>query len=96
MILDTLPVAQALAAPSLHDTAAHDGPPFLFVLIPLFWLLVIGAVAIVVALTRRRRDHVQGARAGERALAERYAAGEIDEDEYRARRAVLRESTRPR
>ncbi|HLV04488.1 SHOCT domain-containing protein [uncultured Georgenia sp.] len=31
-----------------------------------------------------------GGPAGERAPAERFAAGEIDEAEYRARRAVLR------
>jgi len=41
----------------------------------------------------RRRDRRAGERAGERRLAERYASGEIDEEEYARRLSVLREST---
>ncbi|GAA1488817.1 SHOCT domain-containing protein [Brachybacterium sacelli] len=67
------------------------GPPFPFFLIPLFWLLVVIAVVLTVVLGRRRREIAAGRRAGERRLAERYAEGAIDEDEFRARRAVLRE-----
>jgi len=69
-----------------------DGPPFPFFLIPIFWLLVVATIITVVTLTRRRRDTTAGRRAGERALAERYAAGEIDAEEYRSRRDVLREN----
>lgn len=85
---------------SLTALAAHGpggpwaeggGPPFPFVLVPLFWLLVLGGVLALVILGRRRRDATAGRRSGERLLAERYAEGSIDEDEYRARRAVLRE-----
>jgi|GEM_PF-1353274 len=68
-----------------------DGPPFPFFLFPLFWLLFFAGVITVVTVLRRRRDTTAGRRAGERTLAERYASGEIDADEYRTRRAVLRE-----
>lgn len=53
----------------------------------LFWAaLVIGAVALFGR--RRRPDPVETAA---EALAERYARGDIDEDEYRERLRVLRE-----
>jgi len=47
--------------------------------------------AVIVFLVRRRRGWWQGGRSGEDVLAERYARGEITEQEYRQRRAVLRE-----
>jgi len=63
----------------------HDGGPWF--LIPLvFWLLA--ATAIVLIPRRRSRWHRTG---GLVVLSERYARGEIDEAEYRARRAVLTE-----
>ncbi|MDX6215281.1 MAG: putative rane protein [Frankiales bacterium] len=62
----------------------HDGWPFPF-LFPLVFLLVF---LVVLRPWRRRRWHGMG---GEHVLAERYARGEIDEDEYRARRQVLRD-----
>ena len=60
-----------------------------FLLFPLFWLTVIVVLAIVFRRSRwgRARD-----RAGEGLLGERYARGEITEEEYRQRLAVLRES----
>lgn len=85
---------------SLTTLAAHGGdgpwmdgggPPFPFFLVPLFWLLVIAGFITVAVLGRRRRELRAGRRAGERLLAERFADGSIDEDEYRARRAVLRD-----
>lgn len=65
------------------------GPPF-FVL-PFAWLLLVGAVLATIFLARRRREREGGRRAGEHALAEAYATGRIDDQTYRARRAVLRE-----
>jgi putative membrane protein len=66
----------------------HDHAPAWWPLFPigfgLFWLLVIGGGIFL--LTRRARP---GAGA-ERMLAERFARGEIDEEEYRERLAVLR------
>lgn len=85
---------------TLTTLAAHGGdgpwmdgggPPFPFFLIPFFWLLVLATVIALVVLGRRRREARAGRRAGERLLAERFADGSIDEDEYRARRAVLRQ-----
>lgn len=68
------------------------GPSFPFFLFPLFWLLVAIGLVTLAILGRRRREAAAGRRAGERRLAERYAEGAIDEDEFRARRAVLRET----
>ncbi|WP_350347105.1 hypothetical protein ABIQ69_10700 [Agromyces sp. G08B096] len=84
--------------------AAHAGPwaagyGWLFFLIPLFWILVF--VLLFTFLGRRWRraawsgDHPYGppwARSGgaEQTLAERFAKGDIDEVEYRARLEVLR------
>lgn len=62
-----------------------------FLLFPLFWLAVV--VTLVVVFRRRRWDHSHGGPA-EQALGERYARGEITEQEYRQRMSVLRE--RPR
>jgi putative membrane protein len=77
---------------------AHGGPGFpgaiaFFVLIPLFWL---GLAALLVGLTRRRwrrgggHPAFAGPRGAQATLAERFAQGDIDEQEYRARLEVLR------
>ena len=80
----------ALALTPLH-AGDLDGPPFPFLLVPLtLWLVVVGLVVWFV-LSRRRHDRASGVRAGEQVLAERYAAGDIDEKDYRIRRAGLRE-----
>lgn len=72
-----------------------------FILIPLFWIAVF---ALLFSLGRRRmrRHWAAGgygrgpwggaARSAEASLAERFAQGEIDSDEYRARLDVLRSS----
>ena len=77
--------------------AANDhwnGPGPWWPLFPLFWLLFLVAVFATFAfLGRRRWRHVQGyagQRAGEARLAERYASGEIDEQEYERRLATLK------
>jgi putative membrane protein len=58
--------------------------------IGIVWLLFLAALVTgAVYLLRRRLPH-PGESAGA-ALAERYARGEIDEDEYRKRLRVLRE-----
>ncbi|MGW1022243.1 SHOCT domain-containing protein [Streptomyces sp. NPDC002577] len=73
------------------------------VIMVFFWALVIaGIVALVHYVTSARRSHqsVQpsspgepwsGSRRAEDVLAERFARGEIDEDEYKRRLALLRE-----
>ena len=67
-----------------------DGPGPWWPIFPILWLLFIAFV--VVMLVRYRGHAHRGSYAGESRLAERYAAGEIDEVEYRERMAVLRGS----
>lgn len=68
----------------------------------LFWALVIaGIVALVRYLTASQHGHLSGppssgepgwgSRRAEDLLAERFARGEIDEDEYKRRLTLLRE-----
>ncbi|WP_457034371.1 SHOCT domain-containing protein [Kitasatospora sp. P5_F3] len=70
-----------------HADGAWPGPWIL--LIPLFWLAVVFLVVLVLRRTLWRRgcggDHPLAT------LGRRYANGEIDAEEYRARRAVLTE-----
>src|SRR3954470_19554153 len=90
----------ALATAVVHPF----GPgPWLFFLIPLFWIAIF---AILFAIFGRRRRamwaqyghgggyghwaQAQAARNAESTLAERFAQGDIDEKEYRARLEVLR------
>jgi putative membrane protein len=80
-----------LSALAAHDVVYH-GPPVWWPIFPIFWFLVI--LAVVFLVTRRRRWGGCGYGYGPSSLdrlAERYAAGEIDETEYRSRRAVLEE-----
>lgn len=68
-----------------------DGPGPWWPLFPLLWLVIaVGVVTTFVLVGRRRRNRA-GASAGESRLAERFAAGEITEDEYRHRLGVLKE-----
>ncbi|KTR39908.1 MULTISPECIES: hypothetical protein [Curtobacterium] len=63
----------------------HGGPPFF--LFPAFFLLVLLAVAVVFGVLRRGGWR---ARSDARAvLADRFARGDIDADEYRSRLAEL-------
>ena len=84
---------------------AHAGPwaagwGWAFFLIPVFWFLVIGLIIFLVTRGRRRAwanggpegygpPWARGARA-ESTLAERFAKGDNDETEYRARLEVRR------
>jgi putative membrane protein len=56
----------------------------------MFWLLILVGIFF---LARRKHDWREwhGVRSGEAVLAERYAKGEISEEEYRQRKEVLRE-----
>jgi putative membrane protein len=75
--------------------AHHAGPwPWLW----LVWMVVFwGALlAAAVYLIRRRPTRADARPSAEAMLAERYARGEIDADEYRQRRTVLREQQQGR
>lgn len=81
----------------LLASAGHGGRGgWFWPLIPILWIAFFWGLVIV--LGRRfwwRREHdLRGPGSGEAVLAERYARGEISEEDYRQRRAVLRE--RPR
>jgi putative membrane protein len=79
----------ATAATTVADRWDGDRPDF-WPIFPIMWfLIIVGAIVAAVVISRRNRD-AAGPRAGEAVLAQRYAAGEIDEEEYAARRTVLR------
>jgi len=93
-----------LATLATTAVVTHAGPwaagfGWVFFLIPIFWILVIGLIIFLVS--RRRHAWYAGGPQGygppwargasaESTLAERYAKGDIDETEYRARLEVLR------
>jgi putative membrane protein len=84
---------------------AHWGPGggfgWLFLLVPLFWILVFGLIFGIVGRRWRREGWAghgyaaQPSRSAEASLAERFAQGDIDEQEYRARLEVLRVNAYP-
>jgi putative membrane protein len=103
-----------LSSLAIAGVAAHVGGPgfgfgWLFLLIPLFWILVI---ALVFGIAGRRwrnagwagHGHGYGpwahggwaaSRGAESTLAERFAQGDIEEKEYRARLEVIRANRFP-
>jgi len=93
-----------LATLATTAVVTHAGPwaagfGWVFFLIPIFWILVIGLLVFLVSRPRCAWAHggpegygppwARGASA-ESTLAERFAKGDIDETEYRARLEVLR------
>jgi putative membrane protein len=66
------------------------GPPAFWPIFPIVWFLILITAAVVGFLVVRRNRAEAPRRAGEARLAEKYAAGEIDAEEYRARLGVLR------
>ncbi|WP_166981353.1 SHOCT domain-containing protein [Paramicrobacterium fandaimingii] len=95
--LVTSPLVTTLATGpfSDHFSGGYGGPGWWFLLIPLFWIAVFAL--LFTFMFRRRRDAItrwksehSPRRGAEKTLAERYANGDIDEVEYRARLEVLR------
>ncbi|GAA1258508.1 SHOCT domain-containing protein [Kitasatospora nipponensis] len=82
------------ASALLADDGWHHGGPW-FLLIPLAWLAFLVIVFTVLRRTAWRRGcsggpfGPDGSQSPLAVLGRRYAQGEIDEEEYRARRAVL-------
>ena len=89
------PLSMPLSSTNLLSSVATsdhwEGPGAWWPIFPLMWLLVIGAIITTVVLVGKRRSRVGPVQAGQSRLAERFAAGEIDEQEYRERLAVLKE-----
>jgi putative membrane protein len=79
---------------TLADNDHWDGPGAWWPIFPLLWFLVIATVITLFVRSGRRRSRFGGIRAGESRLAERFADGEITEQEYRDRLAVLKAQAR--
>ncbi|MGH2775352.1 MAG: SHOCT domain-containing protein [Actinomycetota bacterium] len=71
---------------------ADWGPGGWWPIFPLLWLLVLGVVIFVLVRGRRGGDRWHHGQSAEGVLAERYARGEIAEEEYRERLEVLKGS----
>lgn len=67
-----------------------DDRPEFWPIFPIAWFLIVVGAIVAAVYVSRRRAATAGPRAGEARLAERFAVGEIDEEEYVARLAVLR------
>jgi putative membrane protein len=81
--------AVAYQHPGWHG-AWNGGPGWWLVFPVLFWVLVLSAVGYLLY----RRSPRQAARsAAERTLAERFARGDIDADEWRERRNAIRDKS---
>jgi putative membrane protein len=79
------------ATPVADGPWGGDGPPAFWPIFPIAWFLILATAAIVGILFLRRNRAEAPRRAGEARLAEKYAAGELDADEYRTRLGVLRD-----
>jgi putative membrane protein len=102
-MLTSLAVAAGAAGVGAHWVGAGFG--WLFLLIPLFWIGVFVLIFALVGRRWRRGGygpyghgpgyghgwgHEGSTQSAEKTLAERFAQGDIDETEYRARLEVLR------
>lgn len=89
-------ISTIIAAPAVQVLSREhwDGSEAWWPVIPIAWLLIIGVIVTTFVLISRRRQAQAGPRAGEAVLAQRFAAGEIDEQEYRERLTVLKGQTK--
>ncbi|GAA1718927.1 SHOCT domain-containing protein [Fodinicola feengrottensis] len=78
--------------------AGHGGPgPGFWPIFPLTWLVIWAAIITTVVLLWRRRSRLAppqlfgSTRSAQALLAERYARGEVTDEEYRQRLETLRE-----
>lgn len=87
--MPTETMTQLIAHGPVGDGGGHGG--FFFPVFPLLFLLLLVTVLVVGGIRRRRWQAAAPRRDAETALGERFARGEIEEEEFRTRRAVLRE-----
>jgi putative membrane protein len=82
----------------MHHWDGHGFAPWGFALMTvsmvLFWALVILAIVALVRYLGRSGRAARGTVSAEELLAERFARGEIDEDEYHRRLETLSERRR--
>lgn len=74
-----------------HHWGGFGGAPGFWPIFPIAWFVLVAGGIIAAILLSRRRSNLTPRREAEAALATRFASGEIGEDEYRSRRAVLRD-----
>jgi putative membrane protein len=79
---------------TLAESDYWNGPGAWWPVFPLLWLLLIATVITLFVRSGRNRSRFGGIRSGEARLAERFANGEITEQEYRERLAVLKAQAR--
>lgn len=96
-MLTALVTSSAPTVLAAQPGGGWGGPGWLFFLIPLFWFTLI--LVLFGIMGRRWRSAARGgygphswspAGSAEQTLSERFARGDIDETEYRARLEVLR------
>ena len=90
-MLGTISTSSTLAATAvMHGPWGYGwGGPW-FLIFPLFWIAVIALFVIFGPRRWRRNAMMHQNQGAESVLRERFARGEIDENEYRARLEVLR------
>lgn len=78
-----------------HGNFGWGGWAMMLITMAVFWAVIISIVVLVIRyLARDRklpRQEGKTSRSAEELLAQRYARGELDDDEYRRRVTVLRE-----
>ncbi len=78
-----------------HGTFGWGGWALMLITMAVFWAVIISIVVLVIRYPARDRKltHQEGktSRSAEELLAQSYARGELDDDEYRRRVTVLRE-----
>jgi putative membrane protein len=89
MLTDIIPMTTAHTTTLLADGRWEGGPGPWWPIFPLTWLLVVAAIITTIVVVGRRRSRREGSRAGRNRLAERFASGEIDEQEYEQRLATI-------
>ncbi len=89
-MLTSLTTGSALATVPAYMGHWGSGMGGWFIIFPIFWILLIGALIFLGRRSWHRNRHFSLHSGAEQVLRERYARGEIDETEYRARLEVLR------
>lgn len=84
-------ITQLVTAPVAGGPWEGDGPPAFWPIFPIAWFLILMTAVFVGLLVVRRIRAEAPRRVGEARLAETYAAGEINAEEYRNRLSVLRD-----
>jgi putative membrane protein len=88
---EELEMNAATVATVFADRGPWDGPGPWWPVFPVLWLVLIAAAVTFFVINGRRRERRSAQVSGASRLAERYASGDIDEDEYRHRLSVIDE-----